>query len=74
MALELSLRSLAEDIFSGGVGVCRELVSMYIVRVQFGCELWRCSVLCVYKYCVCRRAGPLAWCIGRVVVGVEGSL
>ena len=27
-----------------------------------------------FKYCVGRCARPLAWCIGRVVVGVEGSL
>ncbi len=27
-----------------------------------------------FMYCMCRGIGPLAWCIGRVVVGVEGSL
>ena len=47
---------------------------MYVVRVRSGREIWRCSALCVLTYCVCRRAGPLAWCIGRVVAGGEGSL
>ena len=47
---------------------------MFVVRVREKCELWWCSERIEFKYCVCRCAGPLARCIGRAVVGFEGSL
>ena len=74
VALELLLRSSAEDIMSCESGVCRGSSSSYIVRGRLRCDLWWWLVPLWVKYRASRGAGPLAWCIGRVVVRFEGSL
>ena len=35
---------------------------------------WLCSAECLIIYCFRRVKGPLACCVGRMLVGVEGSM
>ena len=73
-ALGLLLRSSAEDIIAVVPEMCRGDSILYVGREGLRCDLCWLSSLLRIKYCLGRCVGPFRWCIGRVVVGVKGSL